>query len=65
MPAFNEAVTEARLFNAIGQQVWQQNLKANKQHIQETISLQKMAAGVYTLRLETGAGPVTRKIVIE
>ncbi|MFC5270525.1 fibronectin type III domain-containing protein [Adhaeribacter terreus] len=66
MPAFNEAVTEAKLFNAIGQQVWQQSLKAeNNQHIQETIRLHKLAAGVYTLRLETGAGPVTRKIVIE
>ncbi|MBK0404491.1 fibronectin type III domain-containing protein [Adhaeribacter sp. BT258] len=66
MPAFNESVTEAKLFNAIGQQVWQQNLKAdNKPHIQETIRLNKLAAGVYTLRLETGAGPVTRKIVIE
>jgi hypothetical protein len=65
MPAFNSPVIEAALFNAVGQRIWTKTLQTDGVYLKEKITTQKLPYGVYTLRLETAAGPVQRKIVIE
>ncbi len=65
MPSFNSPVVEATLFNAVGQKVWSKSLETKGVYLKETITTQKLPHGVYTLRLETNAGPVQRKIIIE
>ncbi len=65
MPALNAPVVKAAIFNAVGQQVWQKALPTNGVYLKETVNTKELAPGIYTLRLETNAGPVQRKIIIE
>ncbi|HSI91613.1 MAG TPA: T9SS type A sorting domain-containing protein, partial [Adhaeribacter sp.] len=65
LPAQSLANVEATLYNAIGQRVWSKTFRTNGASMQETINLEKLAKGVYSLRLETASGPVLKKIVIE
>ena len=53
----------AVVLNALGQQVWTGTLPAGAQ--QRPLPLAGLAAGVYTLRLATSAGTVTKRLICE
>ena len=54
----------ASVLNARGQLVWQQALPGTAAGVQATLPLSQLPAGVYTLRLELAAGPVTKRVVV-
>ncbi|MBJ6110526.1 T9SS type A sorting domain-containing protein [Hymenobacter sp. BT523] len=67
LPALgSKAAVSAALINTLGQTVRTQQLKtAAGQPIEAEVDVRGLAAGVYTLRLNVGGTPVTRKVVVE
>jgi hypothetical protein len=60
------APVAARLFNALGQEVYQQQLPAAPQAGHEVqLSWPHLPAGLYVLRLHTSAGPLSKRLVLE
>ena len=57
------AAGQASLLNALGQQVFSQTLAAAA--TEQTLVTRGLAAGVYTLRVNTGQEVLTRKVVLE
>ncbi|MFN8395334.1 MAG: PKD domain-containing protein [Bacteroidia bacterium] len=56
-----ESPLRLRLMNALGQQVWTDELPATS-HLERVLDVAAFAKGVYFLRIETETGAVTRKI---
>jgi hypothetical protein len=64
LPAAEQRVA-VTLHNALGQQLGQQVLPGGRTEAAQALSFGRLAAGVYTLRIQLSAGTVTKRIVIE
>lgn len=56
---------QATVTNAVGQVIYTENLPVNNGMLNNTIKLQNVAAGIYTLRLQSEGEFATVKLTIE
>ncbi|WBA42065.1 T9SS type A sorting domain-containing protein [Hymenobacter canadensis] len=59
------AAVQVALLNALGQQVLRQQLAVRGGALEQTLPVQGLAKGFYTLRVQVGEHTVTRKVVLE
>jgi hypothetical protein len=58
-----EGIVTAKVYDAQGREVWANTLVANGARSQHSIDLSTHAKGIYTLKLQTTQGNITRKLV--
>lgn len=63
--ALSRQPVAATLLNALGQVVQQRLLPAQPQGLAAAFDVSALAPGVYSLRLDTSAGPVAKRLVVE